>query len=253
LSVGKGEAIPDACTLIRSGTILRLFDGKCQNLLKSYPMSPAHVNVDRFRVPKSSNKSYYIEKEGASQINICDTENPTKPFAKKGYMMRMKVKKYRGCPWENPPFKVLFQGQYGESLSLSSSVTSPWFEQIVDWPTGNNSVDCTINTASIGDPFSLGSTGVGSANASVYLEYDDPSDTCTPPAVNLYAHLNSLGLPIDWLSAGPIDKWIPANHGCIFFEHGWTPIDAYWTGAHFYSGPLGVVMNLFIRVWGIWS
>jgi hypothetical protein len=248
----RGE-IPGDCTLVNKNIVFRMFDGKCQNLLKTFPDSPTHTNPFKNFCARADRKESYMEFETGNQIPICDPNNIQKPYSKKGYMLRMKTKKGLLCPWNNPPFSVLFQAQYGESLNPTFPVLSPWLETIIPWPENQSSISLTLTTESIGDPFEHGSSGIGSADMTLYLEYDDPSNTCIDPSLHSYAHLNTLGLPIHWLAGPPIDQWKQISSSCFFFEHGWTPMDNYWTGAYYYAGPLGVVMNLFIRAWGIWE
>lgn len=239
------------CQLVEAGTIFRLFDAKCSKYLLNYkytgPLSknPApHVNPFKWKVARSDKKSAYIAEESGNQIQVCDTENVLKPFAKKHFMLRMKCKPPIRCPYNRPTY-INVSSVYSEAVVNTVTSAPVSSEQL--WDGTSTTMSFSVSPPSIGDPWDFGSSGQGSASIRLTIDAGDPDDTCAQVGITIEYTLNSLGLAWDYLAGMEVKQY--RNIGCEGLQRGEGRY-AFWTGVARPRGPIGLVMVLDATVWG---
>lgn len=239
MSVHLHQLIPVDCTSIASGTVLRLFDAKCTYNLHTFPTAPASVNAYKNKIPRSTSKDALINYERSKQITLCDVNNATKPFARRNFLIRGKVRKHLLCPFDYG-LRYRIGYAYGEATGPNNGVNTPQAFSEFDWPDSQNSVTHIITTASIGDPHGRVSEGKSSFTLTLTLSPSSPTNSCAPVNILIQATLNSMGKAVDAYAGTPVIQNRTA--GCISMQLGQT-VGGFWTGINYEGGPIGLVMS----------
>jgi hypothetical protein len=249
MSIKLGDNVPKLpCTSIKKGVLLRLFDLKCTPQLHRFPDPVPDINTQKKTCVRSARKELYISIEASKFIKVCDTEANIR-FAKRKFLIRMQVKQLAKCPFNNPPVTFGIDVSYNEATNPNNGVNSAMFREEYTWTDDGSPQIKTISTASIGDVFGRGSSGIGNCTLTLYIIDDAPDNPCSVPNIGLHAHLDSLGLPIDWLVGTAIDQY--KIKSCPAFQAGIGGMSGFWTGVNWGGSPIGLVMNLNYNVYGI--
>jgi hypothetical protein len=242
------------CRQVEPGTIFRLFDAKCTKYLFNYPyngpLAPAAfrhlVNPYKWNLARSDRKAKWITEEGKNQVAVCDPDNVSKPFSKKHFMLRIKVKVPLRCPYNKKTY-ISCSSVYHESTNPSNTVTSePQYREQL-WDPAATSMTFGMSPPGIGDPHGYGSGGQGSCEAILTIVDPDPESSCGQLTIQIDFYLRSLGMPWDYLAGTPEHQIRTPT--CDSLQEGYGNY-AFWTGVAFPRGPVGLVMVLDCSIWG---
>lgn len=258
MSLVVGDNLPEECTSIKTGVIFRMFTSDCTFKLGKFPTEAAPLRRSSYftKLPSESKRDNYVAYESGQYIPICDVDNVAKPYAKKGYMLRMKAKKpsFGGKPWRITteyaqginPLQILF-GIPNKGRFVSTGVTD------ADGFISANA----ITAPAVGDINDSHSSGIGTASINCQLKWSDPSNPCSGIIGTYDAQLESLGLPYDYL-AGMSDHFGPQDQGVGSSQFDRTVWAFYWTGVAFFypawafGARVELIMGLShsLEVWG---